>query len=148
MSYTTDVYRECTLAKTLGMQLRLVSGFKGDLKTAPACIVSEYHRGVPGYLLGFSALQCPRIVRYLLLLESPLPLREADLVASHLREFAKQAQELEIECTSRSAYVGSEKSGRDFRRQIAEKVGVPPASVKKLMNAVGYGGSGEAPVAV
>ena len=102
-------------------------------------------RGVPTSFLGYSVMQGPKVLRYLFLIDLPSPVYEADLVASHLREFRAAAHEQGIACDALDEYVCTPEAVRAFRVSVAAECGgsVQPTDVKKLMNAIAYGSSGE-----
>lgn len=144
VSSTMDVYAECGIARQLGLKLRMVTGYKreGD-SPLPPCVAAEVRRQVPEYLLGFSVLQCPRMIRYLFFVECPIMVREADLVASHIREFMFAAIKHGIACEELKLYAQDAESVTAFRKRLADRLGLPVNTIKQLINAVGYGNSGE-----
>ena len=142
VSYTLDVYSECSTATTLKLELRLIGGWRSTLGEAPPSIMAEGRRGVPSWLLGFPVIQAPRVVRFLFFLETPFPVWELDLVASHLREMMSAAITHDIPHKELAIYVRSEESVKKFREVEAKHLKVKPHDIKRLMNMIGYGNSG------
>jgi hypothetical protein len=142
LSFTVDRYHECEAAQTLGLQMRLVSGYK-HMGPMPPSIVREIRNGVPSFLLGVSILQCPKVVRYLFLIDLPSPVYEADLVASHMCGMLGFAKQYGIEYTSPQDYARSVDTIKAFRAGEAARAGIQPADVKEVLNMIGYGNSGD-----
>ena len=126
VSYTLDVYSECSTATTLKLELRLIGGWRSTLGEAPPSIMAEERRGVPSWLLGFPVIQAPRVVRFLFFLETPFPVWELDLVASHLREMMSAAIAHDIPHKELATYVRSEESVKKFREVEAKLLKVQP----------------------
>lgn len=142
--FAIDLYFECTLATEVGEKLRLVGGFRGG--AMPEATLREEAAAVPRFLLGFPLAQAPRIIRRIFFIEVAPPVMEGDLVAAHLRAARVRMQKKGIRCSDLDAYVDSEESVRSFRK-LAATDSVPPVrpdDIKRLMNATGYGSSGEA----
>ena len=113
--------------------MRLVTGWNGDMKEVTS-IRAEKKNGVPSSFLGFSVLQFPKVLRYLFFLDMEVSVWEADLVASHLREFLELARVANVECAALADYVDTPESVKKFREDEALAAGVEPADVKQLMN--------------
>ena len=141
--FSLDLYSESKLATDVECDLRLVGGYRGGSMPEPTR--EEERHGVPSFLLGYPLSLAPKIVRYIFFVEVAPPVKEADLVASHLRATLQRARHLGIPSEELAQYVGSEEQVRQFRTDEAINCSPPvtPADIKKLMNATGYGSAGE-----
>ncbi len=142
LKFTVDLYSESKIATDVECALRLVGGYKGGEMPEPTR--EEERNGVPLFLLGYPLSLAPKVVRYVFFVDIAPPVKEADLMAAHLRATLARARLLGIACTELEQYVGSEEQVRHFRTEEAAKCNPPVAAkdIKQLMNATGYGSAG------
>ena len=92
--FSTELYSESQLADDVGEKLRLICGFRGG--DPPPSVLEEERNGVPSYLLGYPLALAPKVIRYLFFVVVSPPVREADLVASHLRATKLRADRIGV----------------------------------------------------
>jgi hypothetical protein len=135
-AFTLDLYHENGIVRKLDTKLRLVCGLVPGSKE-PASVSSEREHRVREFLLGFSVLQMPKVVRHIFTLELPSPVLEAGLVASHLRAFLSLAEHKSIPCDMLREYVRDKHSVAAFSKKVAEVADELDVPEKILMNSIG-----------